>query len=169
MLWICPPKNLLLLLLHFLQFREQVMYNCCRSESLWLGASAEWYCHSEAWVRQVHAYYLNKLGSCCVLNIFILMKSTLPSNSENGIFCFQVSPFSMNKPYERDLDRFGSSTMQGRQSTSVHTHPYLSLVTLWSPAHSLHVFIVRASGGLALTTIICFLLALSFVVWLWTC
>jgi hypothetical protein len=53
-------------------------------------------------------------------------------------FVFQVSPLSMNKPYERNLDRFGSGTMQGRQSTSVHMHPMAPAV--------LPVFIFRISG-----------------------
>jgi len=53
-------------------------------------------------------------------------------------FVFQVSPLSMNKPYERDLDRFGSGTMQGRQSTSVHMRPMAPAV--------LPVFIFRISG-----------------------
>lgn len=77
---------------------------------------------------------LNNLGSCCVLNILILVKSGLPSNSEMVSFVFQVSSFSLNKPYQCDLDRSGFGTMQGKQSTSVYMHPYVYLVTLGSPA-----------------------------------
>lgn len=81
----------------------------------------------------------------------ILMKSALPSNSEMVSFVFQVSSFSLNKPYQRDLDRFGFGIMQVQQSTSVYMHPYVSLVTLGSPAVSLAYL---SFEPLPLTTII---------------